>query len=97
MKPPASPSSLKGENLASAVGKRVEITGTLDALTQPVAGAAQTIKVIDLKVLATTAGHAKAGMTGAHKAIIAGVVVGAGTAGGLAIGLTRGGKEPISR
>jgi hypothetical protein len=41
---------------AGAMGKRVEITGTLDTAAQPVAWAAQTIRVIDLKVLAEREG-----------------------------------------
>ena len=46
---------------------------------------------------AAAVGHAGAGMTRAKKAVIAGVVVGAGTASGLAISLIREDKAPISR
>lgn len=43
---------LKGDNLDSAIGSRVELTGTLDSSAQPVAGAAQTLQVTALKVAA---------------------------------------------
>jgi len=95
---------LIGENLAGAIGKRVEVTGTLDTSTQPVAGAAQTIKVLALKVLgksvaagaATGAagGAAKGAATAAATSTIAGVAATGATAGGAIAAVAAGGKEP---
>lgn len=91
---------LRGDNLDSAIGRRVELTGTLDPSAQPVAGAAQTLRVAALKVLAPGVAGAgvRTGMSGATKAIVAGVVA-AGATAGTAIGLTRGedNKAPISK
>jgi hypothetical protein len=88
---------LKGENLDATVGKRVEVTGTIDTSTKPLAGASQTILVLEYKILVPTLGHTASGMTRHTKIVIAGVAVAAATGGGLAIGLTREDKTPISR
>jgi len=91
---------LKGPNLAQLVGKRVEVTGTLDTAAQPAAGATHVLAVTGTRVLGATAAPtatAAAGMSLATKAVIAGVVI-AGAAAGTAIGLTRGSeKQSISR
>lgn len=90
---------LKGPNLAALVGKRVEVTGTLDTAAQAAEGATQVLAVGSTRVLSATApAAAAAGMSLGTKAVIAGVVI-AGAAAGTAIGLTRGNdaKQPISR
>ncbi len=88
---------LKGENLEATIGKRVEVTGTIDASAKPLAGASQTIQVLEYKILVPTLGRTATGMTHHTKVIIAGVAVAAAAGGGLAIGLTREDKTPISR
>jgi hypothetical protein len=102
---------LRGAGLASSAGRTVAVTGVVVPSAQPAEGASQVIQVSTVRQLedhcaslpsaskpsapkATTS----AAMTGAKKAVIAGVVVAAAGAGA-GIGLTRGGGEPetISR
>lgn len=92
--------------LSSLAGKRIEVTANGPKGTRPVAGAAEVIYANQVKLIegacpmpaASPAPGTKrtAGMSGATKAVIAGVVIG-GAAGGIALGLT--GEEtrtPIS-
>jgi hypothetical protein len=95
-----------GLELSSLAGKRIEVTANGPKGTRPVAGAAEVIYANQVKLIegacpmpaASPAPGTKrtAGMSGATKAVIAGVVIG-GAAGGIALGLT--GEEtrtPIS-
>jgi hypothetical protein len=96
-----------GLDLASYAGKRVEVTATGAKGSSPAAGAAELIHAAQVKVIEgacpmpaaspTPGGKRTAGMSGATKAVIAGVVIG-GAAGGIALGLTGGETStPISR
>jgi hypothetical protein len=99
---------LRGAGLASSVGRSVAVTGVVVPSAQPAEGATQVIQVSTVKQLedhctgwppaAKLPASTAAGMSGAKKAVIAGVVVAAAGAGA-GIGLTRGGGEPetISR
>ncbi|MGO9096634.1 MAG: hypothetical protein ACLQGV_15605 [Bryobacteraceae bacterium] len=71
---------LKGEDLAPALGMRVQFTGTIDTLAQPVAGATEVVRVLTFKVLGKSV-LAGAAAGGAAKGAAA--AVGATTAGGL--------------
>ncbi len=101
---------LRGAGLASSVGRSVAVTGVVVPSAQPAEGASQIIQVSTVRQLEDhcvslppapklpAPKTAAAVMTGAKKAVIAGVVVAAAGAGA-GIGLTRGGGEPetISR
>lgn len=91
---------LQGAGLEGAVGKCVDVTGSVEAGAQAAAGAAQVVAVSNFKVTrgcSAAGAAAAAGMSSAKRAVIAGVIIaGAGT--GTAIGLTRHEEaHPISR
>jgi hypothetical protein len=92
---------LQGAGLdGAAVGKCVEVTGSVETGAPAAAGAAQVVAVSNLKVTRSCSAPgaaAAAGMSSAKRAVIAGVVIaGAGT--GAAIGFTRHEEaHPISR
>jgi len=72
--------ALIGPDLDQFVGKRVEITGTIDAGVQTAAGSAQAIHVLSIKELAKNTKRAAAGTagtnaTGAGSSGIAGAIV----------------------
>jgi len=86
---------LVGTDLDSKVGRRVEVTGTIDPSVRPAPGAPQVLRVVTITVLGEERRAAAAGLTAAKKAIIAGVVIG-GAVVGAAIAATRGPKPPMS-
>lgn len=104
---------LQGEDLAPALGMRVRVTGTLDTLTQPVAGVSEVVKVLTLKILGKStlagaaAGGAAKGATAAAGATTAGGVASAATVAGISaavavpaaagLAITQEDKTPISR
>jgi hypothetical protein len=77
-----------GENLEAQVGQTVQVRGTIDASTTPVAGASQVLRAanVEAPVPDACAAAAPAG----HKKLIAGVVVASAAAGGTAIAVSRG-------
>jgi hypothetical protein len=73
----------------AAVGKRVEVTGSVETGAPAAPGATQVIAVTSFKVIGAGTRAAHAGMSsGAKTAIVAGVIIG-GAGTGAAIGLTR--------
>jgi hypothetical protein len=95
---------LRGPGLAQYAGRRVEVAGSLIPGAPAAAGAAEVVRVVSIKALATAAagaagagaGGTAAGISTTAVAIVGGVAVG-GTAAGLgAAGTFSGGSAPAS-
>jgi hypothetical protein len=88
---------LRGEGLQNAVGKRVHVSGSVEAGT-PAKGATQIVRVSDLKIgtgagAGTKAPGLASGVSGKTVAIITGVAATGGTIGGLYATGTIGGDD----
>jgi len=97
---------LRGSNLANLVGKRVQVTGSVESGATPAAGASQVVTVAQATAVsaAGAGGGAAAGATVAHGlstatiAVIGGAAATAGTVGGLyAAGVIGGSTAPVSQ
>jgi hypothetical protein len=78
---------LVGNDIERYVQKRVSVTGSLDPIAKPGAGASQVIHVITIQPSSPAAAHKGAGMSKAAKSLLAGVAV-AGGATAATIALT---------
>lgn len=88
---------VRGAGLDDQIGKRVELTGTLDPSATPPAGISEVLKVTNINVLGGTTAAAT-GMALSTKAIIGGVIVaGAGAGVGLGVTAADSGKDSLSR